>query len=104
MARIARAPGDREDWAAQARMRLGIDSYSLRWQGWDASRILEYAAELGLDNVQFSERRFLASLDDGYLASLKRRADELGLTIEVGMMSFDRHARAFDAGLGTGQQ
>lgn len=85
-------------------MRLGIDSYSLRWQGWDAFRILEYGAELGLDNVQYSERRFLASLDDVYLGSLKRRADDLGLTIEVGMMSFDRHARAFNPELGSGEQ
>lgn len=85
-------------------MRLGIDSYSLRWQGWDAFRILEYGAELGLDNVQYSERRFLESLDAGYLAALKRRADDLGLTIELGMMSFDRHARAFDGELGSGEQ
>jgi 3-oxoisoapionate decarboxylase len=85
-------------------MRLGLDSYSLRWQGWDAFQLLEYGAELGLDNVQYSERRFLASLDDAYLGSLKRRADELGLTIELGMMSFDRHARAFDPRLGSGEQ
>ncbi len=85
-------------------MKLGLDSYSLRWQAWDAFRMLEYAAELGLDNVQFSERRFLESLDAGYLGSLKARADQLGLTIEIGMMSFDRHARAFDAGLGSGEQ
>jgi len=37
-------------------MRLGLDSYSLRWQGWDAFQFLDYAAKLGLDNVQFSER------------------------------------------------
>ncbi len=35
-------------------MRLGIDSYSLRWQGWDAFQLLEYSARLGLDNVHFS--------------------------------------------------
>jgi 3-oxoisoapionate decarboxylase len=85
-------------------MRLGIDSFSLRWQGWDAFRMLEYAAELGLDNVHFSERRFLGSLDDDHLTALRRRADELGVTIEVGMMSFDKHAQLFDAVLGSGEQ
>lgn len=85
-------------------MRLGIDSFSVRWQGWDAVQILEYAARLGLDNVHFSERRHLAELDEGYLTALKRRADELGLTIEIGMLSFDKFAGAFDATLGSGEQ
>src|SRR5919201_1568728 len=84
--------------------RLGLDSYSLRSQGWDAFQLLEYAAGMGLDNVHFSERRFLGSLSDDYLAALRRRAEELGVTIEVGMMSFDRHARLFDARLGSGEQ
>ncbi len=85
-------------------MRLGIDSYSLRWQGWDAFQLLEYAAGLDLDNVHFSERRSFASLDPDYLTSLKRRADELGLTIEVGMGSFDRFAASFRPDLGSGEE
>lgn len=85
-------------------MKLGIDSFSLRWQGWDAFGILDYAARRGLDNVHFSERRHLATLDEAYLASLKRRADELGLTIEIGMLSFDKFSDAFDPQLGSGEQ
>jgi len=85
-------------------VRLGIDTFSLRWQGWDAFQFLEYAAGLGLDNVHFSERGNLASLDEDYLRALKRRADEAGVTIELGMMSFDKHARLFDPALGTGEQ
>lgn len=85
-------------------MRLGIDTFSLRWQDWDAFQVLDYAAELGLDCVHFSERRFLTSLSAEYLRALKRRADELGLAIELGMMSFDRHARLFNPALGSGEQ
>ncbi len=85
-------------------MRLGIDSYSLRWQGWDAFQLLEYSAGLGLDNVHFSERRNFASLDPDYLTSLKHRADELGLSIEVGMGSFDRFSSSFRAELGSGEE
>ncbi|MGH2458595.1 MAG: sugar phosphate isomerase/epimerase family protein [Chloroflexota bacterium] len=85
-------------------MRLGIDSYSLRWQGWDAFQILEYSARVGLDNVHFSERRNFASLDADYLTSLKRRADELGLAIEVGMGSFDRLSSSFRTEHGTGEE
>lgn len=85
-------------------MKLGIDSFSLRWQGWDAFQILAYAAQLGLDNVHFSERRHFGSLDADYLMSLKRRADELGLSLEIGMLSFDKYAGAFNAALGSSEQ
>lgn len=85
-------------------MRLGVDSYSLRWQGWDAFQLLEYAAGLGLDNVHFSERRNFASLDEDYLRHLKARADELGLAIEVGMGSFDRYSSSFRSEHGSGEQ
>ena len=85
-------------------MRLGIDSYSLRWQGWDAFQLVEYAAGLGLDNVHFSERAHLSSLDEGYLRALKHRADELGLQIELGMGSFNRFASSFRGELGSGAE
>ncbi len=85
-------------------MRLGLDVYSLRWQGWDAFRILEYSAALGLDNVQFSERGFLASLDGDYLGALRRRAEELGLSLEVGMLSFDRYSGLFAHERGSAEQ
>lgn len=83
---------------------LGIDSYSLRWQGWDAFQFLDHAAELGLDNVQFSERGNLASHDPGYLRELKGHADARGLRIEVGMGSFDRHSVTFRPEFGSGEE
>jgi 3-oxoisoapionate decarboxylase len=84
--------------------RLGIDSYSLRSQGWDAFQFLDYSAGIGLDNVHFSERRNFASLEPEYLRRLRARADELGLSLEVGMGSFDRHAESFRADLGSGEE
>jgi len=85
-------------------VRLGIDSYSLRWQGWDAFQLMEYSARLGLDNVHFSERRNFASLEPDYLLSLKHRADELGLAVEVGMGSFDRLSTTFQPQHGSGEE
>src|SRR5262249_24517921 len=85
-------------------MRLGLDTYSLRWQGWTAFQLLEYAAGLGLDNVQFSERGALDSLDHAYLEELKRRAQQLGLSVEVGMLSFDRFSSCFRPQYGSGEQ
>lgn len=85
-------------------MKLGMDTFSLRWQGWDAFRLLDYAAQLGLDNVQFSERKLLGGLEEGFLTALRRRAEELGVSVEIGMLSFDKFAGAFDASLGSGEQ
>lgn len=85
-------------------MRLGLDSYSLRWQGWDAFQLLQYAADLGLGNVHFSERTNLVSLDDAYLESLKRRAGALSLSIELGMLSFDQYSSFFRPEYGAGEQ
>jgi 3-oxoisoapionate decarboxylase len=85
-------------------MRLGVDSYSLRWQGWDALQLMEYAAQQGLDNVHFSERGNLASLDPDYLRLLVRRAEALSLQLELGMGSFDRFSRSFRAADGTGEE
>lgn len=85
-------------------MRLGLDVYSLRWQGWDAFQVLDYCAQLGLQNVQFSERGFLASLEEGYLRSLRERASELGLSLELGMLSFDRYSCLYNPAYGTVEQ
>jgi sugar phosphate isomerase/epimerase len=65
--------------------------------------MLDYSARIGLDNVHFSERRYLESFDPAYLRRLRQHADGLGLSVEIGMLSFDRFARSFEADLGTGE-
>lgn len=85
-------------------MRLGIDSFSLRSQGWDAIQIMDYAAGLGLDNVHFSERDHLGGLDPERLRAIRAHATELGLSLEIGMRSFNRLAATFDPALGTGEE
>lgn len=85
-------------------MRLGIDSFSVRWQGWDAYQILDYAARLELDNVHFSERAHLGGLDPAELVRIRDYARQRNLTLEVGMRSFNRLSSTFDPSLGTGDQ
>jgi 3-oxoisoapionate decarboxylase len=85
-------------------VRLGIDTFSIRWQGWDAFQTLDYAARLGLDVVQFSTRENLASHDPAYLQEVKSHADRLGLELEIGMGSIDRYAASFREELGTGAE
>jgi sugar phosphate isomerase/epimerase len=85
-------------------MRLGIDSFSLRWQDWDAFQILDYAASLGLDNVHFSERAHLGGTDSDRLVAIRDYATELDLSIEVGMRSFNSVSSTFDPAQGSGEQ
>jgi 3-oxoisoapionate decarboxylase len=85
-------------------MRLGIDTFSVRFQGWDAFQTLDYAARLGLDVVQFSTRENLASHDPGYLDEVKAHAKNAGVRVEIGMGSIDRHAQSFRPELGSGEE
>jgi sugar phosphate isomerase/epimerase len=82
-------------------MKLGIDIYSLRYQGWDAFQTLDYAQRIGLGVVHFSDLEPFASLELDYLRRVKARADELGLGIEVGMLSICPSSTIFDGKRGT---
>jgi len=82
-------------------MKLGIDVFSLRYQGWDAFQLLDYAERQGLDVVHFSDLGPFKSLDDGYLTEVKAHADQRGIEIEVGMLSICPTASNFSDERGT---
>ncbi len=82
-------------------MKLGMDIYTVRLQGWDAFELLEYSSKIGLDLVHFSDLSPFESLEDDYLDQVKARADELGLAIEVGMLSICETATIFDHSQGS---
>jgi sugar phosphate isomerase/epimerase len=82
-------------------MKLGIDIFSLRSQGWNAFQHLEYAHRLGVDVVHFSETGFLESLEEPYLKQVKAKADELGLALEIGMGSICPTSNTFNAQRGS---
>ncbi len=84
--------------------RLGIDTYSLRSQGWSASEFLEYSARLGLDNVHYSDPLIFGDFNPQVLSDLKSQADDLGLVIEVGMGSIDAFASGFRAKRGSADE
>ncbi len=82
-------------------MKLGVDTYSLRSHDWDAFQHLDYAHEKRLDAVQFSERTYFDSLDEAYLRTVKARADEYGIEVNVGMLSICPTSTWFDDARGT---
>lgn len=77
--------------ASQARLlaqrlglRLGFDTYTLRAFDWKAPRLLDYAAEMKLDTIQFALGNF-DSLEPQYLQKVKDQAARLGIVIDGGM-------------------
>ncbi len=82
-------------------MKLGVDVFSLRFQDWTVFQHLEYAQQIGLDVVHFSDLAPFERLDADYLQQVKRKADELGISIEVGMGSICPTSTMFDGQNGT---
>ena len=77
-------------------MKLGLDTYSYRYAAglWDyaprenppmsVDHFLRKAAELNLDGVQLCDARHLDSLEYGYVSEVRRKAESLGLYLELG--------------------
>jgi sugar phosphate isomerase/epimerase len=75
---------DEGDHNMPAAIRLGYDTYSIRNFRIKALEHLEYSAKLGLDTIQISSVGDYESLDPAHLEKVKRRAAELGITIDAG--------------------
>src|SRR5579885_2945913 len=90
--------------AAQPRAKLGIDLFSLRSQNWTPFQYLDYCAKQRVQVVHFSEIRFIGSLDPENLRAVRRRAEELGIEIEIGMTSTCPTSKAFNPKLGTAEE
>jgi sugar phosphate isomerase/epimerase len=80
-------------------MKLGIDFWSLRSQGWNIFEFLEYAHNLGLDVLHTGVRApnwpIFESLDDDYLQQVRDRANELEIEIEIGGCSISPTSDTF---------
>ncbi len=78
-------------------MKLGLDLYSLRSQGWSAIEMLDYCHDLGVDVAHFGLND-LGPLADPNLRAVKAYAADLGLEIEVGMGSICETSTTFPSG------
>jgi len=76
-------------------MKLGVDLYSLRSQGWTPFECLDYCAAQRVQVVHFSEIKFLGSLEPDHLLRLRSHAERLGLEIEIGMLSICPSSRLY---------
>jgi 3-oxoisoapionate decarboxylase len=83
---------------------LGLDTYSLRAQGWTAFQQLDFCAAHGVRVAHFSEPRLIGSLDRAHLERVRAHADALGIALEIGMLSICPTSGIFDPAQGTADQ
>jgi sugar phosphate isomerase/epimerase len=88
----------------KAPVRLGIDLFSIRSQGWTPFEYLDYCARWKARVVHFSEIRFLGSLEPEHLRKVREHAAELGIEIEIGMRSICPSSKMFDPKQGTAEE
>jgi sugar phosphate isomerase/epimerase len=81
-------------------MKLGVNSGSLTYQGFDVFQALDYAAAMRLDVLQI-HRNQLDGYDPDRMRRVKESAVERGITLELSMGCIDRHASTFKPELGT---
>ena len=88
----------------RAPVKLGIDLFSIRDQGWDAFQYLDYCAKWKAQVVHFSEIRFLGSLEPDHLRKVRAHAEKLGIQLEIGMRSICPTSKMFDPAQGTAEE
>ena len=69
--------------AAPAPVKLGLDLFSVRSQNWTPFQYLDYAAQLQVKVVHFSEVRFIGGLDPANLRAVRTQGGvDLGIEIK----------------------
>jgi 3-oxoisoapionate decarboxylase len=88
----------------KAPVRLGIDLFSIRSQGWTPFEYLDYCSRQGARVVHFSEVRFLGGLEPDHLRRVRAHAAHLGIDLEIGMRSICPTSTMFEAKLGSAEE
>src|SRR5947209_6847607 len=82
-------------------VKLGIDLFSLRSQGWTPFQYLDYCAAQKAKVVHFSEVRFIGNLEPDNLRKVRAYAEAKGIEIEIGMKSICPTSKMFVSKEGT---
>lgn len=85
------------------KIKLGFDNFAVRAMKWNASQLIDYAAQLKIDSLfitDFNPETF-QSFEDSYLRDLKKKADDNGLQIHVGSWSICPTSKHFKKDWGT---
>lgn len=82
-------------------MKLGVDNFSLRFNDWDATQLLDYTHKIGLGVLHLSDLAPFKSLEQGYLNEIKQHADHRNILIEIGMGSICPTSTSFSDAKGS---
>ena len=89
---------------AAPNVKLGVDLFSIRSQGWSPIEYLDYCSKWGAKVVHFSEIRFIGSLEEQNLKQVRAHAEKLGIEVEIGMRSICPTSTLFDPKQGTAEE
>ena len=90
--------------AAGGKVKFGLDLFSLRSQGWTPIEYLDFCSKRGIRVVHFSEVRFLGNLEEDNLKRVRAHAEELGIEVEIGMLSICPTSKLFNPSQGTAEE
>ena len=90
--------------AATGKVKFGLDLFSVRSQGWTPIQHLDFCAKWGIQVVHFSEVRFLGGLEEENLKKVRAHAGQLGIEVEIGMLSICPTSRSFNKSQGTAEE
>ena len=90
--------------AGSSKVKLGLDLFSVRSQGWTPIQHLDFAARWGVEVVHFSEVRFLGGLEEENLRKVRAHAAELAIEVEIGMLSICPTSKMFNKSQGTAEE
>jgi sugar phosphate isomerase/epimerase len=101
---VAGVPAVAEEAVARRNIKLGLDNFAVRAMGWKAEAVIDYAASLKTDSLFITDLDAFESLEEAHLKSLRSKAAEWDLQIQLGTWSICPTARRFKNKWGTAEE
>ena len=90
--------------SARRNLKLGFDNFSIRAMNWKAPQLLDYAEQLGVDTVLFSDLDVYENHEEAYLQDIRKMAADKGLTVQAGTGGICPTSTAWDDRFGTAEE
>ena len=84
--------------------KLGMDNFSVRAMKWKGAQLIDYAASLRLDSLFITDLDSFESLETEHLKTLRSRAADKGLQIQLGTWSICPTSKSFKNKWGTAEE
>lgn len=84
--------------------RFGFDNFSISALGWNADRLVDYAAEQKVAALLLSDLEVYESHDEAYLRDLAQKADSAGIALYAGTGGICPSAHRFSDKWGTAEE